>query len=172
MNPVMIQVVDEDGQMVGELEKIAAHENGGTWHRAISVFLFDTDGRLLVQQRSEAKYHFAGLWANSCCSHPITDETIEQAAHRAMLHELGVYSNVKELAVVRYEATDAVTGHTEREHDHILIGVLTEKPNFNPSEVQAIRWVSLNDLRIEIEQQPESFAPWLPIILEQVSFSS
>ena len=168
----MIQMVNEEGQSIGEIEKIAAHENGGTWHRAISVFLFDAEGRLLIQQRSEAKYHFAGLWANSCCSHPTTDETIEQAAQRAMLHELGVYSNVKELSVVRYEAHDSQTGHSEREHDHILVGVLTEEPSPNPYEVQAIRWVSLSDLRIEIERQPENIAPWLLIILNHVSFPS
>ncbi len=165
----MIQVVNVDGQSIGEIEKIAAHENGGTWHRAFSVFLFDEEGRLLIQQRAEGKYHFAGLWANSCCSHPTINESIEQAARRAMLHELGVYSTVKELAVVRYEATDPRSGHTEREHDHILVGVLTEEPSINPDEIQASRWVSLSDLRIEIERQPEKFAPWLPIILREVS---
>ncbi len=165
----MIQAVNDDGQSIGEIEKIAAHENGGTWHRALSVFLFDEEGRLLIQQRAEGKYHFAGLWANSCCSHPTINESIEQAARRAMLHELGVYSTVNELAVVRYEATDPRSGHTEREHDHILVAVLTEEPSINPDEIQASRWVSLSDLRIEIERQPEKFAPWLPIILREVN---
>jgi isopentenyl-diphosphate Delta-isomerase len=171
----LVQIVDESGRTVGEMEKLAAHENGGTWHRAISVFLFDQQGQLLIQQRASGKYHFAGLWANSCCSHPATSETIEQAAQRpakwyaqrAMLHELGVYSIVKELAVVRYEAHDPVTGHTEREHDHILVGILNEEPTPNPSEVQATRWITLQDLTTEIEQQPENFAPWLPVILSR-----
>lgn len=168
----MIQIVDDAGRTTGQLEKIAAHENGGVWHRAISVFLFDSEGRLLIQKRAEGKYHFAGLWANSCCSHPTTNETIEQAAERAVLHELGVYSIVKELAAVRYEAHDPITGHTEREHDHILVGTLTEEPTPNPTEVQATRWITLQDLATEIEQQPENFAPWLPIILNHVSLPS
>jgi isopentenyl-diphosphate Delta-isomerase len=163
----MIQIVDDAGRTIGQLEKFAAHENGGVWHRAISVFLFDSEGRLLIQKRAEGKYHFAGLWANSCCSHPTASETIEQAAQRAMLHELGVYSNVKELAVVRYEANDPLTGYSEREHDHILVGTLTKEPTPNPTEVQATRWITLQALAVEIEQQPENFAPWLSIILSR-----
>lgn len=166
-----IQLVDEKGLTIGEIEKIAAHENGGTWHRAISVFLFDEHSRLLIQKRTQGKYHFGGLWANSCCSHPTTQETIEQAAVRAMVDELGVKVPVKEVAVVRYEAVDLVSGHTEREHDHILVGHLGIDPIPNPDEVETFRWVTIDDLRAEIEEQPGSFVPWLPIILNQVNYS-
>lgn len=166
----MIQLVDENGETIGQSEKIAAHEHGGTWHRAISVFLFDEYGRLLIQKRASSKYHFAGLWANSCCSHPTTTETVLEAAKRAMRHEIGVEADVLELAVVRYESLDSVSGHTEKEHDHILVGKLSFDPEINSQEVEEVRWILPEDLKAEIEKQPESFAPWLPIILNQVAF--
>ena len=165
----MIQVVDRDGRTIGEMEKIAAHENGGTLHRAISVFLFDINGRLLIQKRARGKYHFSGLWANSCCSHPTVDETIEDAANRAMKSELGVEVSVKEVAVVTYRAHDSITGHTENEYDHIMTGLLDQAPNPNPDEVEETQWISFRDIKLQMEKQPEKFAPWLPIILKEVS---
>ena len=165
----MIQIVDIDGRTMGEMEKISAHEKGGVWHRAISVFLFDINGRLLLQKRAKGKYHFAGLWANSCCSHPTVDETIEHAAMRAIKHELGIETSVKEVAVVRYSALDPVSGHTEKEHDHIMVGMFGSDLVPNPEEVELTRWISFKDLRAEIDWQPEKFAPWLPIILREVT---
>ena len=161
-----LQTIDEDGQTIGEIDKIAAHQNGGVWHRAISVFLFNSAGQLLIQQRAQSKYHFAGLWANSCCSHPEVGESIEQAAARAMMVELGVQTDVKEVGVVRYEAHDPISGRTEREHDHILVGQYNGEFFPDPEEVSSLGWVDLPLLKLDIEQNPERFAPWLPIILD------
>ena len=160
-----IQAVDKDGNTIEEIEKLAAHENGGVWHRAISVFLFDQSGRLLIQKRSAGKYHFAGLWANSCCSHPSVAETPEQAAWRAMLLELGVSAKLTEVGVVRYEATDSISGHTEREHDHIFVGEFDGIVSANPEEVELVRLIDLEMLKMEIQEDEPAFAPWLPAIL-------
>ena len=163
---VLIQVVDELGVTVSEIEKMAAHENGGVWHRAISVFLFDSAGRVLIQKRAKGKYHFAGLWANSCCSHPTVIESPLESALRAMRTELGLYTGISEVGIVRYEAHDPITGHTEREHDHIFSGTVTEVAKPNPEEVEEIRWLELDALRSEIDHQPKDFAPWLSVILQ------
>ncbi|HRV31587.1 MAG TPA: isopentenyl-diphosphate delta-isomerase, partial [Kiritimatiellia bacterium] len=82
-------LVDEADREIGSMEKVAAHKNGGTRHRAFSVFVFDEQGRWLLQQRAAGKYHFAGLWTNACCSHPRPGETTEAAAHRRLVEELG-----------------------------------------------------------------------------------
>jgi len=162
----LIEVVDGLGNTIGEIEKRAAHEGLGVWHRAISVLLFNTEGEVLVQQRANTKYHFPGLWANSCCSHPSPRETPVAAAKRTLLRELGITAELEEVAVMRYEATDPVSGLTEREHDHIFTGTTPKLIVPNPQEVQAIRWVSIGDLRAEIAKQPERFAPWLPLVLD------
>ncbi len=161
----LIQIVDELGQSVGETEKIAAHENGGVWHRAISVFLFNSSGRLLIQKRAKKKYHFSGLWANSCCSHPTVRETPVESAHRAMHTELGLHAEVSEAGIVRYGAFDETTGLSEREHDHIFVGQFTGEVRANPDEVEAVRWISIENLHSEIANHPEMFAPWLAVIL-------
>ena len=162
----LIEVVDELGNTIGEIEKVSAHENGGVWHRAISVFLFDTEGRMLIQKRAQSKYHFGGLWANSCCSHPSTSETPIEAAQRAMRVELGVIAPIREIGVVRYEALDASSGLTEREHDHVMVGQFDGAVLPNEDEVSETRWIEIAHLRQDIQLSPAEFVPWLKVILD------
>ena len=164
----LIQVVDDLGNTIGAIEKQAAHENGGVWHRAVSVLLFDAEGRLLIQQRASQKYHFPNLWANSCCSHPAHEEAPIDAAKRTILRELGVVADIEETGFIRYEALDPESGLTEREHDHIFVGIIGAPIEPNPEEIQAVRWITPIELRAEIEKQPEQFAPWLPLILDAI----
>src|SRR4051794_27812216 len=88
--PDDIVLVDEHDRPLGTCAKLAAHRNGGTLHRAFSVFLFDSAGRMLLQQRAAGKYHFGGLWTNACCSHPRPGEAVADAARRRVREELGV----------------------------------------------------------------------------------
>jgi len=164
----LLQIVDSEGVTVGEMEKLAAHRDGGTLHRAISVFLLDDTGRLLIQRRAAAKYHFAGLWANTCCSHPLRDETPAEAARRAVQFELGIEPAIEEVGVIIYSAHDAVSGLTEREYDHIFVGVWNDTLAPNPAEVKGVHWVSSFELRQELEAHPERFAPWLPVIVRSI----
>src|SRR5207248_1208560 len=68
--PDDVILVDEQDRPVGTAPKLAAHQDGGRLHRAFSVFIFDSAGRMLLQRRAASKYHFGGLWTNTCCSHP------------------------------------------------------------------------------------------------------
>src|SRR5687767_11187246 len=88
--PGDLVLVDEHDRPLGTAEKLAAHQRGGTLHRAFSVFLFNDAGRMLLQQRAAGKYHFGGLWTNACCSHPRPGEAVEDAARRRVREELGV----------------------------------------------------------------------------------
>ncbi|MDH4387119.1 MAG: isopentenyl-diphosphate Delta-isomerase [Fimbriimonas sp.] len=161
----LLQVVNERGETIGSIGKLAAHRNGGTWHRAVSVFIFNPIGELLIQQRSFEKYHFAGKWANSCCSHPWPGEATISAATRTTERELGIVLQLRELGVFRYSASDPESGLAEKEHDHVFVGRWDAKVPFAESEVSAIRWISLGQLQEEMSAFPEQFAPWLGLIL-------
>ncbi len=86
----MLELVDEDGRTIGTAEKLSAHQAPGQLHRAFSVFLFDEQGRLLLQQRALGKYHSPGVWSNTCCGHPYPGEAPFAAAARRTFEELGV----------------------------------------------------------------------------------
>lgn len=162
----LLQVVNDRGETIGSIGKLAAHQNGGMWHRAVSVLLFNSSGDLLIQQRAMSKYHFAGKWANSCCSHPWPGETTSSAAARTVERELGIKPELRELGAFRYSATDGESGLSEKELDHVFIGSWDAKVPYNSSEVAAVRWVPISVLRAEIAANESDFAPWLALILD------
>lgn len=165
MNEFVVLVTPED-QEIGEMEKLQAHKMG-LLHRAFSVFVFNEDGEILLQQRALSKYHSPGQWTNSCCSHPRKDEAYNQAAMRRMKEELGLEIELKPAFSFIYYA-DVGKGLYEHELDHVFTGKWSgEEINFNPKEVMAIRWIHPKNLDKEIRENPENFTPWFRIIWEK-----
>ena len=161
-------LVDAADREIGSLGKLLAHRDGGALHRAISVLVFDPSGRLLLQRRSRQKYHAAGLWANTCCSHPRPGETVEHAAHRRLQEELGFDCPLREAFSFLYEAP--VGGHfVEREFDHLLVGTFAGTVRPDPDEVAEIRWDSLDELLATTRPDAADVAAWFKIILVQLA---
>jgi isopentenyl-diphosphate Delta-isomerase len=163
----MVILVDEDDNLVGSCEKLAAHLAGGQLHRAFSVFVFDAAGRLLLQQRAMEKYHFGGLWTNTCCSHPRPGETTRAAAQRRLTEELGFTVPLTEQGSFLYRAHDPSSGLTEHELDHVFVGHFDSAPTPNPAEVMGWRWQAMDEVEAELMAHPERFTPWFPLALNQ-----
>jgi isopentenyl-diphosphate delta-isomerase type 1 len=171
-------LVDENDKEIGVAEKMTAHAQNQL-HRAFSVFIFrhkNSQLELLLQQRALTKYHSAGLWTNTCCSHPRPNEDIIQAGERRLAEELGINTQLKNLGYFHYQASFA-NGLHENEIDHVLVGEVPEDLMItpNPDEVHALRWVTLNDLELEIAARETQFTPWLKkalaIITTQLSIT-
>jgi len=160
-----VVLVNEQDEAVGTMEKLEAHQKG-MLHRAISVFIFDRQGRLLLQQRAAHKYHSAGLWTNTCCSHPAPEETAADAAHRRLKEEMGLQTPLTFAFTFRYQATFD-NGLTEHELDHVFIGYTDELPIPNPGEVAAYRWVDRAAIEHETRLYPERYTAWFKLIFEQ-----
>ena len=161
-------LVDEKDKEIGTEEKISAHRNGGKLHRAISIFVFNPQGETLLQLRSKNKYHFRGLWTNTCCSHPRKGETVAEAAHRKLKQEFGFDTELKEVFSFIYRATDLKSGLTEHEFDHVFVGMFDDKPKPNPKEVDSFKWISVTELKKDLKQNPGKYTPWLMPALERV----
>ena len=82
-------LVDEADNETGIMEKMEAHRKG-LLHRAFSILLFNTKGEILLQKRAVKKYHSGGLWTNTCCSHPLPQESVRHAAKRKLWQEMGI----------------------------------------------------------------------------------
>ncbi len=158
-------LVDEQDREIGTAEKLAAHRDGARLHRAFSVFLFDERGRVLLQQRAAGKYHFALLWANSCCGHPRPGEALVAAAERRVAEELGLAVRLSELFGCVYAAEDPISGLAEREYDHVLVGHSSEAPDPDPEEVRAVEWQGLDELLHDLRTRPSRYTPWLHQLL-------
>lgn len=160
-----VVLVTENDEVLGLMEKMQAHENG-ILHRAFSVFLFNENGEMLLQKRAPQKYHSPEQWTNACCSHPRAEETYEQAAKRRIKEELGIDCDLQEKFWFIYKA-DVGQNLWEHELDHVFTGSYNGSFNLNPKEVAEVRYISMEDLDLEIKQNPEHFTEWFKIILEE-----
>lgn len=160
-----IILVDEFDTPIGVMSKLLAHQLGKL-HRAFSVFIFNAKGELLIQQRAAHKYHSAGQWANSCCSHPAPNEDTMVAAKRRLMEELGFTTNLLPVGHLVYRA-QVNGGLTEHEYDHLFIGNYDDIVIPNPDEVSATRWIHPSDLQEEVKNNPNQFTPWFKLIINQ-----
>jgi isopentenyl-diphosphate delta-isomerase len=162
-----IILVDRSDNEIGYCEKLEAHKNGGKLHRAFSIFIFNSRGQMLLQQRAATKYHCAGLWTNACCSHPNKGETLEAAVHRKLKQEMGFDCPLKEIFSFIYRAEFA-NGLTEHEFDHVFVGRYDGAINPNPDEVDDWRWIDVAELIKDVKKNPQKYTPWFRIALEKV----
>lgn len=165
MKEEQVILVNEKDEKVGLMPKQEAHEKGAL-HRAFSVFIFNDKNEVMLQQRAFHKYHTPGLWANTCCSHQRDGESSIDAGKRRLYEEMGFSTDLKEATTFIYKA-HFDNGLTEHELDHILIGKYTDDPKINPDEVAAWKWMNLEDVKKDIEKNPEKYTPWFKIIFDK-----
>lgn len=163
-----VVLVDAEDREVGAMDKQAAHLDGGRLHRAFSVFVFDESGRLMLQKRASGKYHFGGLWTNTCCSHPRPGEEPVDGARRRLREEMGIDIPLKAHGWFVYKAHDEASGLTEHELDHVFVGHFSGEPALNEDEAEDWRWIELSALRASLEREPDLYTPWLPLALARL----
>ncbi|MCL4389577.1 isopentenyl-diphosphate Delta-isomerase [Candidatus Marsarchaeota archaeon] len=167
MDNVEVILVDQHDNQIGTSEKIRAHSNGGTLHRAFSVLVLNNKGETMLQRRALTKYHAAGQWSNTVCSHPRPDEKTIDAAHRRLKEEMGFDCELKEVFSFVYK-TDAGNNLTEHEYDHVLFGFYDGLPKLNKDEVEEWKWMSLEELKADIAKDPNRYTPWLRLMIDKV----
>lgn len=161
----MVILVDENDRPTGIMPKLQAHERGAL-HRAFSVFIFDSAGRLLLQKRAPGKYHSAGLWTNTCCSHPSPGEEISDAALDRLFLEMGLRAELTYLLKFKYKSAYS-NRLTEHEIDHIFIGRSDDTPVINPEEVSDFKYMSVADIEEDLRMSPDKYTSWFRIICER-----
>ncbi len=160
-------LVDENDVERGVMEKHQAHELG-VLHRAISILVFNNKGELLLQQRAAHKYHSPLLWTNTCCSHPRPGEPTDEAASRRLMEEMGLSTALEHKWRFIYKTTFE-NGLSEHELDHVFFGFSDAIPSINPDEVNAYRYVSLQQLENEITMAPQQFTYWFKLLVPTIS---
>ena len=152
-------LVDREDNVTGFLSKADCHDGDGVLHRAFSVFLFDSAGRLLIQQRAPGKRLWPGYWSNTCCSHPRRGEALDVATSRRLDDELNIRAELEFVYRFIYRARYGEAG-SEHELCHVFLGRLTDEPRPNVSEIAALRRVRPPELDQELDASPDSFTPW------------
>lgn len=159
-------LVDEHDVLTGTMEKMAAHEKA-VLHRAFSVFIFNVQGKMLLQQRAKEKYHSGGLWTNSCCSHPRPGEETRSAATRRLREELGFETPLEKIFDFVYKA-DFDNGLTEYEFDHVFVGYYDGEINPDKKEVSDYVYLSMQQIADALQTEPATYTAWFHIAFPKV----
>lgn len=170
MENIDVILVDEHDNPLGQMEKLEAHRQGRL-HRAITVYIFNTEQQLMLQQRAFSKYHCGGLWSNTCCGHPFPNESTQQAAERRLDEEMGLKLTLKKITQTYYNLP-VTDGLVEHEFGHIFTGYTDQLPRLNPEEAENYRFASLSEIEQELVSSPEHFTPWFkttfPMLAKQL----
>lgn len=162
-----VVLVDENDLAIEEMNKLKAHQKGKL-HRAFSIFLFNADGKMLIHQRAKHKYHGAGLWTNTCCSHPQWGENIKEGALERLNFEMGIQCDIQKVFSFIYNSP-VENNLIEYEYDHVFIGYTNNRAKPNIDEVQNYQWIYPIQLQEDIQIHPYQYTFWfkkaLPILL-------
>ena len=159
-------LVNEKDEQIGLMEKMAAHQKG-LLHRAFSVFIFDKQGRMLLQQRASGKYHGALLWTNACCSHPWPGEDVEKAAVRRLKEEMGFTTPLQEIFSFIYHA-EVENQLVEHEYDHVFAGEYEGAVDPHSMEVASYKFETIESIRQALSSHPSTFTTWFRIAFPSV----
>ncbi|HEX8576906.1 MAG TPA: isopentenyl-diphosphate Delta-isomerase [Flavobacterium sp.] len=165
MQEEKVILVNEHDEPIGLMPKLEAHEKA-ILHRAFSVFILNNKNEIMLQQRAHQKYHSPMLWTNTCCSHQREGETNTGAGTRRLYEEMGFVTELKELFYFIYKAPFN-NGLTEHELDHVMIGYYNEAPEINSDEVESWKWMSIEDVKKDMQDNPSLYTVWFKIIFDE-----
>jgi len=165
MSEENVILVNENDEQIGLMPKLEAHEKA-VLHRAFSVFVLNSKNEIMLQQRAHQKYHSPLLWTNTCCSHQREGETNIEAGSRRLFEEMGFKTELKELFHFIYKAPFD-NGLTEHELDHVMIGYYDESPLINSEEVEAWKWMAIDEVKYDMQEHPEIYTVWFKIIFDE-----
>jgi isopentenyl-diphosphate delta-isomerase len=152
-------LVDDQDREIGFKPKTDCHLGHGILHRAFSIFVFNSDNELLLQQRALSKMLWPGFWSNTCCSHPRRGEVLGVAVGRRLTQELGFTCPLEYLYKFKYHAQFGAVG-AEHELCSVYFGRYNGPVDANVNEIAAWRFVGVEALERELRTAPETFTPW------------
>jgi len=151
-------LVDDNDQQLGVMNKLKAHQLG-LLHRAFSVFVFNSAGNLLLQRRSKSKYHSAGLWSNTCCSHPQPGHSTIHSAIVRLEQEMGIKTPIHSVHSFKYKV-ELNSELIEHEVDHVFTGIYDGSVKPDPNEVMDYKYLSVSELEEDLDSNPENYTAW------------
>ncbi|MCL1123851.1 isopentenyl-diphosphate Delta-isomerase [Shewanella surugensis] len=163
----LLVTVDNNDVITGYESKLRCHQGLGILHRAFSLFVFNNERQLLVQQRSALKPLWPLYWSNSVCSHPRKGEPFQEAVNRRLKEEMGVTSQLTYLYQFEYHEPYLDVG-AEHEMCSVYIGKIEQNIKVDPAEVADIEFMSMEEVNRLMIASPERLTPWFKMEWQQL----
>lgn len=148
----LFDVTNASDEIIGLAPRSVVHARG-LLHRAVSIFVLNRRGQLLIHQRSATKDEFPLKFTSSASGHVSAGETYDETAPRELREELGLAASLTRLA--KFPASP----ETANEHTVLYEAVTDEVPTPDPAEIAALHWFDIHDLKARVAERPEDFTP-------------
>ena len=167
MSEEFVILVDENDNPIGNEEKVKCHLPNGKLHRAFTALLFNDKGNLVLTRRAKEKMLWPNDWDGTFASHPREGETYVSSGERRMPEELGIDGTLEYLHKFEYHVPYKDVG-SENEVCGTLIGIIDKSTKLKEieGEIDEIKWISVQDLRLEVKKNPKIYCPWMLIALK------
>ncbi len=162
----MVILINESNIETGFIDKRKAHQES-LLHRSVAVFIFNSMGRLMIQQRSPLKTTSPGLWSTTCQTHPYPGEKTVNAAHRRLQEEMGFDCSFYHSFIFKFKASFG-DDLNENEISQMFIGISNQLPLINPREVNAYKLLSLHEIKDDLSLYPEKYTKWFRLVFDQL----
>jgi len=154
-----VVLVDKKDRPLGTVEKVKAHKSRNNLHKAFSIFIFNREGELLLQQRSSKKLLWPLYWSNTCCGHPNLRESYKDAAKRRLQEEFGFSCDLSEIGVFQYQAKYKDIGY-ENEICVVFAGNYNHVPRPEKNEIDDYKWLKFSLVKKDVKSNPGLYTPW------------
>ncbi len=151
----ILEIVDEDNNVIDKAPRLECYQKG-LLHRAVNVFVFNSEGKVFLQKRSEKKFGFPLYWDLSCSEHVKPGEGFEAAAKRGLKEELGIDVQVKQiLPIHRIDNRDESNNQKYLDSELMVTfkAVYNGEMKFDPKEVAEGKFFNMEEL-------PQPLTPW------------
>lgn len=135
-------VYDVDRKLTGRTMFRDEPFEAGAYHLVIHVCIFNSEGKMLIQQRQPFKHGWSGMWDVTCGGSAVKGESSREAAHRELLEEVGIdidFSSIRADLTVNFRNGFDDIYLVEKDIDESTLQLQYE-------EVNAVKWASCEEI--------------------------
>ncbi|HMT08814.1 MAG TPA: isopentenyl-diphosphate Delta-isomerase [Pyrinomonadaceae bacterium] len=156
----MLVLCDDTGKPISTTPKSEVHTSSTPLHLAFSIFIFNSAGDVLLQQRAFSKQTWPGVWSNSCCGHQMLHERPIDGAKRRLKYELGLTGIKLECVLPDFQYRAELDGIVENEICPVFVGYTDKQPSPNKDEVETYHWQPWGEFIERCRRPDTDISPW------------
>lgn len=149
----VFDIVNENDEVIGQNLRSEVHRLG-LKHRAVHVLIFNAQGQVFLQKRSQSKDTFPGAWDSSASGHLDSGETYDACAVREVSEELGIRLPAAPGFLLKISACSETGCEFVRVYHAIHEGPF----QLHPQEIERGDWFTPDQVNRWIKEKPSDFA--------------
>lgn len=170
----LIDICDENNNLLGiQKMKSEAHRDG-SWHRAAHIWIYNSNGEILLQLRAKEKPLYPDMWDVSAAGHVGAGEDPVISGLREVEEEIGLKLKKEDLNFWMIRKVKAIFKEIKNSEFYYVYffkfdGDISQL-RLQKEEVQKIQFFSINKIKEGLKINPRKHVPhgsyWLEVLEE------